>query len=63
MHSPSLFSLRATRRAGKTRNQSSQDLTAVALNQPRPRSCEVDPWDPDAQARSGQRALGWCLGS
>ena len=28
-----------------------------------PRSCVGDPWDPDAQARSGQRALGWFLSS
>ena len=60
---PSLISLCATRRAGKTHSQFSKVLTVVTLNKPRPRSREVDPWDPDARAQSGQRALGWCLSS
>ena len=60
---PSLVLLWATRRAGKTHSQFSADLTGQTLNKPSPRSCEVDPWDPDAQARAGQRALGWFLSS
>jgi len=60
---PSLISLSATRRAGKTHSQFSRDLTTFALNKRLSRSCEVDPWDPDAQARAGQRALGWFLSS
>ena len=60
---PPLISLRATRRAGKTHSQFSEDLTVATLNKSLPRSCEVDPWNPDAQARAGQRALGWFLSS
>jgi len=54
---PSLISLRATRRAGKTCNQLSKDLTVQALNMPLPRSCVSDSWDPAAQARAGQKTL------
>ena len=60
---PSLILLRATRRAGKTHSQFGKDLTAFAPNERRPRSREIDPWDPDARARAGQRALGWFLSS
>ena len=60
---PSLISLPATRRAGKTCNQSSKDLTDQTLDMSSPRSCVGDPWDPAAQARAGQRALGWFLSS
>jgi len=60
---PSLISLRATRRAGKTCNQFSKNLTVQILNISLPRSCVGDPWDPAAQARAGQRALGWFLSS
>ena len=60
---PSLISLQATRRAGKTHSQSGKDLTARAPNEPLPRSCVGDSRDPDAQARSGRKALGWFLGS
>ena len=54
---PSLISLQATRRAGKTHSQFSKDLTVRALNMPLPRSCVGDSCDPDAQARSGQKAF------
>ncbi len=60
---PSLISLQATRRAGKTYSQFSKVLTVRALNMPLPRSCVGDSWDPDAQARSGQKALYWFLSS
>ena len=60
---PSLVLLRATRRAGKTHSQFGEDLTSRIPNKPFSRSREVDPWDPDARARSGQRALGWFLSS
>ena len=60
---PSLISLWVTRRAGKTHNQFSECLTLVTLNKPQARSREVDPWVPNAQARSGQRAQGWFLSS
>ena len=60
---PSLILLRATRRAGKTHSQSSKDLTGQALDMPSPRSCVGDSRDPDAQARSGRKALGWFLSS
>ena len=60
---PSLISLQATRRAGKTSNQFSKNLTGQTLNVSSPRSCVGDPWDPAAQARAGQRALGWFLSS
>ena len=60
---PSLISLQATRRAGKTWSQFKKDLTGQALNTPSPRSCVGDSWDPDAQARSGQKALNWFLSS
>jgi len=60
---PPLILLWATRRAGKTHSQLSKDSTVRALNIPLPRSCVGDSWDPDAQARSGQKALGWFLGS
>ncbi len=60
---PSLILLWATRRAGKTHSQFSEDLTVAALNKPLPRFREVDPWDPDARTRAGQRALGWFLSS
>ena len=53
---PSLISLRATRRAGKTHSQFSKDLTDWTLNGPAPRSCVGDSRDPDAQARSGRKA-------
>ena len=45
---PSLISLWATRRAGKTHSQFSKDLTDLALNKPSPRSYVDDSWDPDA---------------
>ena len=54
---PSLISLQATRRAGKTHSQFSKDLTVRALNMPLPRSCVGDSSDPDAQARSGLKAF------
>lgn len=54
---PSLISLQATRRAGKTHSQLSKGLTVWTLNTPAPRSCVDDSWDPDAQARTGQKAL------
>ena len=60
---PSLILLRATRRAGKTHSQFGKDLTVAAPNKQLPRSRGIDPWDPDARARSGQRALGWFLSS
>ena len=60
---PSLISLQATRRAGKTCNQFRKDLTGQTLNKSSPRSCVGDPWNPAAQARAGQRALGWFLSS
>ena len=60
---PSLISLLATRRAGKTGNQFRKDLTVQTLNMSLPRSCVSDSWDPTAQARAGQKALGWFLSS
>ncbi len=45
---PSLISLWATRRAGKTHSQFRKDLTDLALNMPSPRSYVDDSWDPDA---------------
>jgi len=60
---PSLISLQATRRAGKTYSQFCKDLTVRAQNMPLPRSYVGDSCDPDAQARSGQKALGWFLSS
>ena len=60
---PSLILLCATRRAGKTHSQFSKVLTDLALNMPSPRSCVGDSWDPDAQARTGQKALNWFLSS
>ena len=60
---PSLISLQATRRAGKTHSQFCKDLTVRAQNMPLPRSYVGDSCDPDAQARSGQKALGWFLSS
>ena len=60
---PSLILLSVTRRAGKTHSQFSKVLTDATLNKPLPRFREVDPWDPDARTRAGQRALGWFLSS
>ena len=60
---PSLISLTATRRAGKTISQSSKNLTDQTLDMSSPRSCVGDPCYPAAQARAGQRALGWFLSS
>ena len=60
---PSLVLLWATRRAGKTHSQFGKDLTVAAPNKQLPRSRGIDPWDPDARARAGQRALGWFLSS
>jgi len=45
---PSLISLQATRRAGKTYSQFSKVLTDLALNMPSPRSYVDDSWDPGA---------------
>ena len=60
---PSLISLQATRRAGKTHSQLSKVLTDQTLNTPSLRSCVDDSWDPDAQARTGQKASNWFLSS
>ena len=60
---PSLILLCATRRAGKTHSQFSKVLTDATLNKPLPRFREVDPWDPNARTRTGQRTLGWFLSS
>ena len=54
---PSLISLWATRRAGKTYSQFSKDLTVWALNMPASRSCVGDSRDPNAQARFGRKAF------
>ncbi len=59
LHAYSVFDLTAGYPTGRENLQPVQsDLTAATLDPLRRRSCEVDPWDPDAQARAGQRALG-----